>query len=329
MKDLFTVGRAIGMLQSGKSIHFVSEFLHVSRRTVSRWYRQFLAEENFVRKKASGRPKKTTPRGDRLLRRIASNNRRASSTLLVRLWGENVSRWTLKRRLGSFGLRQYRCPLKPFLSPENRQMRYRWAQNHVFWRLERFQEVIWSDESRFRLFSNDGRIRVWRFRGERYRNDLVNMTAQTGGGSVHVWGAIWHGGRSILQVLYQSVNGERYVEVLTAFLNNDNRLPRRWIFQQDNAPAHRCALVRDFLVDHQVRHLPWPSKSPDLNPIEHVWDYIGRRVAAQSPENLRHLTQLILAEWENMPQEFVDNLISSVPRRIRAVIEAHGGSTRY
>ena len=89
------------------------------------------------------------------------------------------------------GLRLYRCPVKPFLSPANREARYRWAQNHVFWQNERFWSVVWSDESQFRLSKNHGRVRVLRQPGERYRDDPIQYSRQAGGGSVHVWDAIW------------------------------------------------------------------------------------------------------------------------------------------
>ena len=80
--------------------------------------------------------------------------------------------------------------------------------------------------------------------GERYRQDLVQRTLQAGAGSVHVWGAIWHGGRSALQILLQSVNGESYCQILEEFLEDDERLPNEgWTLQDDNAPAHRSAIV--------------------------------------------------------------------------------------
>ena len=70
--------------------------------------------------------------------------------------------------------------------------------------------------------------------------------AHTQGGSVHVWGAIWYGGRSELQVLVQTVNRERYCEIIRSFIAH-NQPPPNWILQQDNAPAHTSQVVRNFL----------------------------------------------------------------------------------
>ena len=240
----FTTGRAVGMLECGKSFSHVARKLGVSRQIVARWWTQFLQSETVVKRTSSGRPPKTSRRSNRLLVRIATGNRLASSTSLLRLWNERVSRWTVRRRLNEAGFRQFRCPIKPLLSEANREARYRWAQNHVFWTEERFRKVVWTDESRFRLFVNDGRVRLWRHRGETL--DVTQARLQGGGGSVHVWASIWHDGRSCLQVLGSNVTGEYYCVVLTNFLHG-NRLPTgAWKLQHDNAPAHRAHVVQDF-----------------------------------------------------------------------------------
>ena len=191
MKDLFTVGRAIGLLEAGKSISFVSQHLKVARSTVREWMKRWSEQGSFSRRKSSGQPQKTSSRSNRLLVRLVKQHRFANCRILVSLWGEHTSRWTVSRRIKNCGLRQYRCAVKPFLSQYHREVRYKWAQNHVFWSIERFTKIVWSDESRFRLFVNDGRVRVWRERGERFRDDFVRHSCQAGAGSILAWGAIW------------------------------------------------------------------------------------------------------------------------------------------
>lgn len=199
----------------------------------------------------------------------------------------------------------------------------------VIWRLPMFRKIVWTDESRFRLFHNDGRVRVWRMRGERYRTDLMLYSTHTQGGSVHVWGAFWYGGRSDLQILRTTVNGERYCEVIRNFLLDGSQPPNDWILQQDNAPAHTSQVVMNTFEEMRIRHLPWPSKSPDLNPIEHVWDFINRKVVARVPQNLLQLQNFLIEEWRLIPQNYLDKLVIGMPRRINAVVEANGRNTRY
>ena len=80
----------------------------------------------------------------------------------------------------------------------------------------------------------------------------------------------------------------------------------------------------DFLNDNHIRTLPWPTLSPDLNPIEHLWDEFGRRVrnGLNPPETLDELRWALTQEWNNIPQAFIRNLIGSMRRRCQAVINA-------
>ena len=159
-------------------------------------------------------------------------------------------------------------------------------------------------------------------------SDLMLHSCHSQGGSVHVWGAFWYGGRSDLQFLQQTVTGEMYCRIVTTFLDGNNP-PHDWILQQDNAPAHTSRVVMAHLDGLAVRRLPCPSKSPHLNPIEHVWHFLGRKVMKRAPQNLVQLSNFLREEWALIPQDYLDHLVEGMPRRIRAVIEAHGRNTRY
>ena len=179
MKDLLTVARAIGLLEAGKSIPLTARHLKVSWSAVRVWFIEFQQQRNVSRGKSSnGRPN-TTPR-------LARQNRFTNCSVLKSFWREAVSRWIVNGRIRRGGL-YLSLSSETILSPANRVAKYRWARNHVFCRPERFQRVVWSDESWFRLFKNHGRVRVWRQPGERYRDDPIQYSRQAGDGSVHVW----------------------------------------------------------------------------------------------------------------------------------------------
>lgn len=103
------------------------------------------------------------------------------------------------------------------------------------------------------------------------------------------------------------------------------------IYMDDNARAHRSGDVDAYMQEVGIRRLDWPARSPDLNPIEHVWDLLKRRVrtAQPPPQNIRELKRVISAEWEHIPQDIIKNLVESMPRRLHAVITARGSHTRY
>ena len=77
--------------------------------------------------------------------------------------------------------------------------------------------------------------------------------------------------------------------------------------------------------------MDWPARSPDLNPIEHLWDVLGRRVRALNPPavTLQELSQQLQQEWLAIPQHTLRRLVDSMRRRCDACVNEHGGHTRY
>lgn len=104
-----------------------------------------------------------------------------------------------------------------------------------------------------------------------------------------------------------------------------------FIFMDDNARPHRARIVNEYLEEVGIVRMNWPSSSPDLNPIEHLWDTLGRRIRSRVPRanNLAELSVVLQAIWDELDQLDVQHLISSMPRRMQAVIRARGGNTNY
>ncbi|GFX01475.1 DDE_3 domain-containing protein [Trichonephila clavipes] len=90
-----------------------------------------------------------------------------------------------------------------------------------------------------------------------------------------------------------------------------------FLLMDDNTRPHRANIVDECLQSEDITRMDWPAYSPDLNPIEHVWDMLDRRIAARqpSPTCLPELRRALLDEWCNIPQDQIDSLILSMPRR--------------
>jgi transposase len=97
----------------------------------------------------------------------------------------------------------------------------------------------------------------------------------------------------------------------------------------DNARPHRAKIVDQYLEQVGVQGLPWPACSLDLNPIEHAWDFLPRRVRRRQPrpETLNDLKVALEEEWAQITQDHLATLIQSMPNRLREVIRARGGNT--
>ena len=103
----------------------------------------------------------------------------------------------------------------------------------------------------------------------------------------------------------------------------------------DNASVHTANSVKQYLENKQntmeIKVLPWPPQSADLNPIENIWAYLKKqlRKRAIQPRNHDELYAAIVEEWEAIPRRVLMNMVQSMPKRIAQVIKQKGGSTKY
>ena len=100
------------------------------------------------------------------------------------------------------------------------------------------------------------------------------------------------------------MNAAMYGDILDNLLKSalDLRLGQGFIFQQDNDPKHITKITKEWLQDNSVNVLEWPSQSPDLNPIEHLWRDLKMAVHQRSPSNLMELERSCKEEWEKLPK---------------------------
>ncbi len=132
--------------------------------------------------------------------------------------------------------------------------------------------------------------------------------------------------------LKSTVNAAIYQEILEHFtLPSAEKLygDANFIFQQDLAPVHNAKGTKSWFNDHGVTVLDWPANSPDLNPIENLWDIVKRKIRDTRPNNGDDLKAALKATWAFITPEQCHRLIDSMPRRIDAVIHAKGGPTKY
>ena len=138
-----------------------------------------------------------------------------------------------------------------------------------------WRRIYWPDESRFLLRFTDGRVRIWRRRGQNpLQDNVVGEVEMFGGGSIMVWGCLSHDLE--LKIVKQTLTGQRNIDdILEPIVYPHFRVHQaaRPIFQDDNARPHSARIVTDSLAQEGIENLQWPSRSPDMNPIEWtVWD---------------------------------------------------------
>ncbi|GFY29853.1 transposable element Tc1 transposase [Trichonephila clavipes] len=204
-----------------------------------------------ARKTGSGATRKTTRREDRRIVRQALVDPTVTRSIIRADVGEAIVPQTISRHFAEANLKSKRPFRALFITPKHRQLRLQWCQARSMWNVTDWQKVVFSDESRFVLGTDDNRVRVWRRPA--------------------------YDSRSTLIVMRGTLTGQRYVDDILRshvepFLND---LPGA-IFQQDNARSHTARVAQDFLNHFQT--LPRPARSLDLFPVEHVWDLLKRQM---------------------------------------------------
>lgn len=330
-------GRALGQLQAGERQNVVAARFGVSQGTISNLIRRYHQTNDVRDRPRSGRPRVTTAATDRRIEALAARRRYVTATTIqaeVRQPGaQRISTQTVRRRLHQAGLRCHRPAIVPDMNAQHERHRLRWCHHRRRWNRVEWGNILFSDESRFCLKKNDGRIRVWRRRGERNARACTLPRTAFHGGSVMVWGGITAQGKTQLVIINGNLNGRRYIdEVLTpVVVPFMQTLNPGALFQDDNARPHRARIVDDFLHQQHITRIEWPACSPDLNPIENLWDQLGRAVRHRlnAHSTLADLRRFLVEEWNRLPQHNVQRLVHSMRRRCEACIAAAGGPTGY
>ncbi len=150
--------------------------------------------------------------------------------------------------------------------------------------------------------------------------------------SLMIWGAMSSAGVGPLCFLKTNITAPVYQDIFEHFmLPSADQLFKDadLIFQQDLAPAHTAKNTKSWLNDHGVGVIDWPANSPDLNPKENLWSIVKRKMRNKRPKNADELKATVKETWASIPPQQCHKLITSMPRRIEAVIKAKGAPTKY
>ena len=195
--------------------------------------------------------------------------------------------------------------------------------------MDYWNHVLWSDEMKINLFGSDGFKHVLQQPSEEYKDKCVMPTVKHGGGNVMVWGCMSAAGVGELFFIEGKMNSNMYCEILQqSMIPSLQKLGRRAVFQHDNDPKHTSKMTIALLKRLRVKVMDWPSMSPDLNPIEHLWGILKQKVEVHKVSNI-HWLHNVMEDWKSIPVATCEALVNSMPRRLKVVLDNNGGHTKY
>ncbi|GFX47109.1 transposable element Tcb2 transposase [Trichonephila clavipes] len=260
--------RAVGWMEMGLSQADAARRLNVSRSVVQRLWDQYQSEDSVSRRPVPGRlrakkrGRATTPAEDRFLALSARRRRTTTVPQLVadhfQASGRRISATTVRNRLHNAGLYARRPVVCVPLNGRHRRNRLCWAREHVSCTQQQWASVLFTDESRFTMESDSGRLLIWREQRTRYHQSNTVKRHSYRGGGILVWAGISLGGHTDLHVFHGgTVTGLRYrdetldlyVRLYAAAIGND------FILMDDNARPHRAWIVEEYLEDHGLERM--------------------------------------------------------------------------
>lgn len=327
--------RVITLLEEDNlTITEIAQRFNVDRRTIQRLRTKHQHTGSVDDVPHNRRARVSTPREDRYLIRLSANNPRMVSRTLRQRWNTDravqSSSRTVRRRLYNAGLYGRIAKKKPLLSQRHRNLRLQWANERAELTVEDWRRCLFTDETPVHLIQSRQMRYVRRRGGQAYQPGYTRPTVHSSGGRIMVWGGISSDPeRRPLVRVPPTVNAEVYSNLLREHVG-PLQLPRHnMVFQQDNATAHRSRRATTTLEELGIEVLPWPAQSPDLNPIENMWSRMKNEIENIEVHGFDALWIETLRVWRAIPQDYVLNLIDSMPRRIQEVIAARGGPIKY
>ena len=299
-------------LKCGESHRVLGTRLGIHHSTVGKVRSELSSDGLKLPSGKNGRPSLLSVRGKRKIARLATTGTVTTATRIQQVLQDDISMppfsvSTCRRALYEAGLNGRVKTKKPLLTRVHRKKRRAFVRAY----------------------------RNWKRAGEPLRNHHVKPIIKHGKGFVTIWGCMTWYGVGFLCKIEGNMDGELYRSILEGELVQTIEWygleKANVVFQHDNDPKHTAYATKLWLEKNKFSVLVWPPQSPDMNPIEHMWNELERciRKRRNIPKSTNELWLAIEKEWETISIPFCQKLISTIPKRIDDLKKAKGGFTRW
>lgn len=334
--------RFIGAVEAGKTLRAAADHYGIPVATAHDIWRKFCETGSTHTRACSGRPPKITNRMKRIIIREAKANRQKPLDQVGRMVTPYISASSVRSILDAVGLHRRRGRKVVYLTKDHKKRRKQWAREHRKWSEADWERVIWSDECYVYIGDDWGTVWVTRAVGEECDEECTIPTFKQSPLRVMIWSCIMKGSRGPLVVLdYPGGKGggmttQRYQaqvldKVLFDYYWRMSESRGQVVFQQDGARCHTAKSTIDWLSRNLIDIFSHPASSPDLSPIEPLWHRLKTLIRARPhiPSSLEELKTAVRECWEMITNEDIDAHVKHMEDRVKAVLQADGGHTKY
>lgn len=326
----------INNYNNGKSLREIGKIVNRSFATVQYIINKYKNENTIQRTPRNAVNKKLNEHDKRwILREIRQNPKLSAPKLTQKVQqylGKSVNPETVRRVLRENNFHGRIARNKPYINERNRQKRLQFAKEYLNKDYNFWQHVIFTDESKFNLFSSDGKIPVWRKPNEEYKIQNCKSTVKHGGGSAMLWGCMSAAGVGSLEFIDVKMNKWDYLNILKRNLRSSAEklgILQSFQFYGDNDPKHSSRVAQEWLLYNCPKVIHTPPQSPDLNVIEHLWNILDINIRKHKFSNIRGLKDSLQEEWQKIDPNLTKKLVQSMPKRLQEVIKNKGYPTKY
>ncbi|KAI6649996.1 hypothetical protein LOD99_6360 [Oopsacas minuta] len=211
----------------------------------------------------------------------------------------------------------------PMLSETNRLYRIQWAKKFKYPK-KQWAKTVFADE--MSIWLSRGRMKMWT-KSDQKR--FVPTTKHTP--KINVWAAFSSIGTFPLCIFTTNMDSSLFIDILQGHLLTQAEVfhGNDWQLVMDNDPKHTATKVKNWLSTMLPKVLPWPSQSPDLNPIENLFAWVKQELTKQGPKTISELKKMLEITWSRLDSNFLEPYWSSMPRRCQMVIDSRGLPIKY
>lgn len=294
------------------------------------WIERWEQERSVKDKERSGRPRCTAEEEDERIISLAEERKFITPKQIKNELKVDISAKTVRRRLDEVDLHGRVAKKEYVLEEEDISRRLSFADGYANWTVDDWSYVIFSDETHIEVF---GRDRVWvqRPTGTAYEPEYISQHMPHSE-RVSLWGCFCARGIGQAEIFVGKFDAEKYVDILQHNLIQTalHFYPSGpWWFQQDNAPQHKANVSKAWFHNHGVSLIDFPPYSPDLNPIENLWNIIKQRVERRLVHTVDEVERVLKEEWEAVNTELLAQLVATMPARCQEVHNNRGHKAHY